>query len=530
MSIDPPRQVPARPGAPYESALIGSVIAGKYRLLRVVGHGGMGTVFKAENTAIGKTVALKLLHRSLADDGVVLQRFEREARTTVSVGHPNIVDVLDMGRERSGAPFMVMEYVRGRSLKQVLSEQGPFSVPRAARIVGQVLDALQATHSRGIVHRDLKPENVLLTTRGGDNDFVKVFDFGISTFVESAAEREHALDLTPTGFTMATPFYASPEQLRGDKGRDPRVDVYAAGVMLYELLAGHRPFDARSLPELCTRILSGEIAPLRVFRRDVPPELEQLLLRAIERDLDRRFPDARSFHSALVPHGAQPPRAEEPEPTDTFTYDLREIAGRAGSYEPAASVSPTGRADGVRPEVARALLDGFEQRHGEARVAEVLRGLSPRDRDELSRAVDAGASLSPRALARALELLDDGLGDGGRAEVAQAGRYFARVRHTEALMTGQRPPATPELYFAHAVEVWNAYFGHGVAQVQNLGRGYGRLEIAGQRAPELVLSVAMLGCLDEGLRLAGGRTVGVRLVGSAAAGDDRDTFEASWTG
>jgi tRNA A-37 threonylcarbamoyl transferase component Bud32 len=530
MSIDPPRDAPPRSGAPYESALIGSVIAGKYRLLRVVGHGGMGTVFKAENTAIGRTVALKLLHRSLADDSIVLQRFEREARITVSVGHPHIVEVLDMGRERGGAPFLVMEYVRGRSLKQVLSEQGPFSVPRAARIVGQVLDALHAAHTRGVVHRDLKPENVLLTARHGDTDFVKVFDFGISTFIESAAEREHALDLTPTGYTMATPFYASPEQLRGDKGRDPRVDVYAMGVMLYELLAGHRPYEARSLAELCTRILGGEPAPLRVFRRDIPPELEAVVLRALDRDLAHRYPSAYAFHAALVRFGALPLRADEPEPTDTFTYDLRQIAGRAGQHDGPAELPARGRDEGVRAEVVRALLDGFEQRHGAARIAQTLKRLPASERQEVAAALDTGAAIGAHALARALELLDDTLGDGGRAEVAQAGRYFARVRHTEALMTGGKPAATPELYFAHAVDLWNQYFGYGQAQVQNLGRGYGRLEITSQAAPELVLSVAMLGCIDEGLRLSGGKSVGVRLVGSAAAGDDRDTFEASWAG
>jgi serine/threonine-protein kinase len=528
MPYDPAGELPEPAGLHHESALLGTLVAGKYRLLRVVGRGGMGTVFKAENTTIGKTVALKLLHHSLADDGVVLQRFEREARITVTVGHPHIVDVLDMGQERTGAPFLVMEYVRGRSLKQVLSEQGPFSVQRAAHVLGQVLDALHAAHARGVVHRDLKPENVLLTQRQGDPDFVKVFDFGISTFIESAAEREHMLDLTPTGYTMATPYYASPEQLRGDKGRDPRVDVYAVGVMLYEVLAGHRPFDARSLPELFTRVLSGDPPPMRVFRRDVPSALEAVVRRALTANLDARYPNAQEFLRALIPFGARPMRVPEPEPTDTFTVDLRAIAQRAGAVSLESEAHSF--ADGVAPTVVRSLVESFGQRHGIPALLQ-MRGRLPADvQRELTRCIDQGARLSGWALGRVLEHFDDAFGDGSRSEVALAGRHLARMRRAEASLLGTGAATTPELYFVQAVQDWNRDFSDGTARIQNLGRGYGRLEIVNRRTPELAISVAMLGSLDEGLRLAGGTTVGVRLVGSVAAGDDRDTFEATWSG
>jgi serine/threonine protein kinase len=539
MASEPPKLPGSKRKGPDTGALIGTMIAGKYRLLRAVGYGGMGTVFKAENTAIGKIVALKLLHANLADDGVVIQRFQREARTTVSIGHPNIVEVLDMGQEPSGAPYIVMEYVRGKSLKKVLRGEGPITTQRAARIAGQVLDALAATHKRGIVHRDLKPENILLTPRYGEPDFVKVFDFGISTFTESMAEKELKIDLTPTGFTMATPFYASPEQIKGAKGRDPRVDIYATGVILYEMLTGHRPFDGANLPELCTRILSGDIAPMRVFRLDVPENFEAVARRALAlRALDR-FQTAGDMLWALVPFGANPPRAEDPEPTDTFTIDLRELRAREGLIN---SSPPSARGDAperpaggqipnvVRTEFVRGLVDYFEQKFGvgEVRIAEAQLGEDMR-RELSVRSLD-GQWCRAEVLATALDHLDREFGDGDRAQVADAGRHFARAHYYSGERVEMFKNITPELFFSMVSDIWNRYFAAGDARVLKVGRGYGRMAVNEQVKPALANSVAMLGVLEEGLRLAGANGVSVRLAQSAAVGDDRDVFEATWTG
>jgi serine/threonine protein kinase len=522
---------------------IGAEVAGKYRLLRAVGHGGMGTVFKAENTAIGKIVAVKLLHANLTDDGVVLQRFQREARATVSIGHPNIVEVLDMGQEPSGAPFLVMEYVRGKSLKKVLKEQGTFSTKRAAKVAGQLLEALGATHQRGIVHRDLKPENILLTPRHGDPDFVKVFDFGISTFIESMVELR--VDLTPTGFTMATPFYASPEQIRGGKGRDPRVDIYAVGVVLYEMLTGHRPFEGSNLPDLCDRILSGEITPMRAFRKDVPPGLEAVIERALALRPGDRFQTAAEMLWSMVPFGASPPRTDEPEPTDTFTVELRELtardregaalAERRVAARPAVQASHTQpdaspKAGGaVRSELARGLLDYFDQQFGRDPVRAVERTLDENVQRKLAVRHGSDAWCDARALAVALDRFDTVFGEGDRAYVAEAGRHFARAHYYAGERVEMFKSITPELFFSMSSDLWNRYVASGDARVTKVGRGYGRMEVRGQESPLLANSVAILGLLDEGLRLAGATGVSVRLAESASVGDNRDLFEAAWT-
>jgi serine/threonine-protein kinase len=520
-------------------ALVGTMVANKYRLLRAVGYGGMGTVFKAENTAIGKIVALKLLHASLADDGVVIQRFQREARTTVSIGHPNIVEVLDMGQEPSGASFIVMEYVRGKSLKKLVRAEALMESRRAARILGQVLDALAATHARGIVHRDLKPENVLLTPRYGEPDFVKVFDFGISTFIDSMAERELRVDLTPTGFTMATPFYASPEQIRGAKGRDPRVDIYAVGVILYEILTGHRPFDGANLPDLCQRILSGEITPMRAFRNDLPDGLEAVAQRALALRAIDRYQTAADMLWALVPFGANPPRSEEPEPTDTFTIDLRELRAREGlvrSLRPRArsdnppSADANGVPEVVRSELARGLLDYFETKFGHDEVRGVEARLGEEIRRELATRSFDDAWCKASALAAALDALDRNLGNGDTAEVADAGRHFARAHYYSGDRVQMFKNITPELFFSMVSDIYTRYFAYGDARVVKVGRGYGRMQVTGQPHAYLPNSVAMLGILDEGLKLAGAAGVSVRLAQSAAVGDEHDLFEATWTG
>jgi len=546
-------------------ALLGAVVAGKYRLLRTLGQGGMGTVYKAENLAIGKKVAIKLLHGSLNDDDVAMRRFEREARSMVAIAHPNIVEVLDMGRD--GSPFLVMEYVRGVSLKGLLGTHGPLSVERTAKIAGQVLDALGAAHKLGIVHRDLKPENILITTRGGERDFVKVVDFGISTFADSVAQHEREADLTPTGLTMATPFYASPEQLRGANGRDLRVDIYAVGVLLYEMLSGHRPFVGDNLPQLCNRILAGEFAPLRAFRKDVPPKLDAVMRRALANRASDRFQSAFEFAHALVPFGASPPRLEEPEPTETFTEiaepavpntvpapapvfswrekipaapaaplssrgptlsGARERTTRIESADPkrVAGADRTSLAPVVHETLARGLLEHFAERYGNAEVRGVIDTFEPAVR----RALSAKACQSA-ALGHALSELDRRFGRGDRAEIIAAGRHFLRV----TLRAGDLvKSAMPELFLSQSAQLWKRYFGLGEARLSSVGRGYGRLEIrasgtaAERLRPPIALSVAMIGILDEGLMLSGARKVSVQLVESTAMGDALDAFEANW--
>jgi len=517
-------------------ALIGATIAGKYRLVRTLGQGGMGTVYKAENVVIGKVVAIKLLHGSLQEDDIAMQRFQREARSMVAISHSNIVEVIDMGRDANGSPYLVMEYVRGSSLRSLIATHGPLPVQRTVRIAGQILDALAATHRRGIIHRDLKPENILISARPGERDAVKVVDFGISTFVDSVAVDAREAHLTPTGLTMATPYYASPEQIRGANGRDPRVDIYAVGVLIYEMLSGHRPFDGANLPELCTRILAGEMAPLCVFRKDVPATLEAILRRALANRAQDRFQSAVELAQALVPFGAEPLQVAEPDPTETFTSAERPV-GAHDDDEPAPTLveaapavllpaRPTDRplaSAVVNEKLARGLLGHFALHFGNVEVRRVLEAFPSSVRHALS-----AKTCQSQALGQALSELDRRFGRGDHAELSAAGRHFVR----ESLRDGElTKSAMPELFFSHAGALWQRYFAIGDARVTSVGRGYGRLEVrcsGSQARPPLALTLAMLGVLQQGLEASGARTVSVRLVESTALEGRIEGFEASW--
>ena len=531
--LTPSERGSSPPPPPTSSAtLVGTLVAGKYRVKRVLGHGGMGTVYKAENQAIGRTVALKILHTHLADDGITLARFQREARVAASAGHEHVVEMLDMGVEPSGAPFIVMEYVRGRSLAKVLMTEAPLEIGRAARIAGQILSGLAAVHARGIVHRDLKPENVMLTVRHAQPDFVKLFDFGISTFTDAELEPTGTLDLTPTGRTMGTPFYASPEQIQGDRGRDARVDIYAVGVLLFEMLTGHRPFERANFPDLCRAIVEEPPPPLHVFRRDIPAGLDAVVRRALAKSPEVRFQSAREMRIALTPFGAAPV-SEEPEPTDTFTLDMRELRAREellrgpdGRIE--SSPPPAGPHEELRGDVVISLLEHVRGRVGGPRYQRLL--------DDVGVAASvARAPVDPMvwydgSVLAILDECDRAFAANDRRTHADAGRALARrvigKGAREALMRTQ----TPELFFAMAADVLQRHFAFGTAaKVTRVARGHGRLEIDRHLPASLGRSVLIVGFIDEALRMAGARDVDVRLSSSMALGDPTDVVEATWS-
>jgi Protein kinase domain len=291
-----------RTGKPLSAgrALIGRVIAERYRVTGLLGEGGMGAVYMAEHLLIGRMVALKRLHPELASDAKAVARFQREARAAAATGHDNIVDILDMGFGEDGAPFLVMEYLKGHSLAETLRSETRLAPTRAAFIVGQVLAGLAAVHGRDIVHRDLKPDNIFLVKRPGRSDHVKVLDFGISKM-----QRENeSMALTRTGVTLGTPFYMSPEHARGVKGLDHRVDLYATGVMLYECLTGRVPYRDENYHALLQAILRAEPPPLHSLVPELDAGLAALVHRAIARDPRDRFLTAREMLLALVPYGA----------------------------------------------------------------------------------------------------------------------------------------------------------------------------------------------------------------------------------
>lgn len=502
---------------------IGSLIAGKYRVTRQLGTGGMGAVFKAENVAIGRTVAVKLLHPHLADDETSLARFQREARAAASVAHRHIVEVLDMGIESPGNPYLVMEYVRGRGLEDTLKHEGRLDVTQSARIAGDILSALAAVHAQGIVHRDLKPENILLTSRDRRNDFVKVLDFGVAALVEEVERIHRSRDLTPSGRVMGSPHYTSPEQLRGVTTKDPRVDLWSVGILLYQMLAGVRPFAATKLDELCHQILEDDPPPLASHGISVGPELEAIVRRALEKNPERRFESALEMHLALVPFGAEPPRDEDPEPTDTFTFDLRALRERelAAPRERKSDFPRLAGHEALSGRFtipARALLksrmpaDLLAQSVGAAKPEVHARFVGPMERDGWYS--DGWFDL--------LERIDSRYGKGDRKWLAEAGREAVRADPSGFVA------ATPELALDRIAAAWSMLFRTGRASVEVCSRGHGRIRIDDQPDARLARSIAFVGVVEEIVRGSGGHRVEARLARSVVLGDEFDRVEASW--
>jgi serine/threonine-protein kinase len=295
------RFCPLDGGAVVDSAgagdpLIGRTIGGRYFIRRQIARGGMGVVYEAEHVGLDKRVAVKFILDRFGDDREALHRFHREARAASRVGHENIVDITDIGETEDGKSFLVMEYLEGSDLGQVLQATGRMDPSRAVHIVGQVLRGLAAAHGEGIIHRDMKPANVFLTERGGVSDFVKIMDFGISKVV---AARDARVRLTETGVAMGTPIYMAPEQAEARQDIDHRVDVYAVGVMLYEMLGGTPPFNAGSYVALVQLHVSAAPPSLAARRPDLPRELVRAVHKALEKDPDKRFQGALEFAKAL---------------------------------------------------------------------------------------------------------------------------------------------------------------------------------------------------------------------------------------
>ena len=273
----------------------GEIIEGKYRIVRLLGEGGMGAVYEGENTRIHRKVAIKVLHAAVAAKADVVQRFEREAQAAGRIGSEHIVEVLDLGSLAGGERFMVMEYLDGESLGDRIKKRKRLSTMEAAPIIYQLLEGLAAAHQAGIVHRDLKPDNVyLLTSRGGQRDFVKVLDFGVSKFNVLDSD----MSMTKTGAVMGTPFYMSPEQARGAK-IDHRSDLYSVGVVMYQAVTGRLPFNAETFNELVFKIALENPEPAELIVPNLDPAFSQILAKAMFRDVATRFQSAREYQAAV---------------------------------------------------------------------------------------------------------------------------------------------------------------------------------------------------------------------------------------
>lgn len=265
-------------------ARVGTVVGQRYRIDRLLGVGGMGAVYAVTHLALGKTYALKVLHDVYGRDPDIIDRFVREARAATQTGHPNIIDVVDIGTMESGDLYFVMELLEGTDLGTVIRQSGPLAVRRAVHIGRQICRALAAAHEAGIVHRDLKSENVVLTVKTGDPDFVKVLDFGICKQIDAATTSSSQ---TSPGMVMGSPDYMAPEQAAGAPA-NVKSDIYALGTILFEMLTGRLPFTGRNAIDVLMKKGGGPAPDVRELRPDVPPPLADVVARALSRDLDQR--------------------------------------------------------------------------------------------------------------------------------------------------------------------------------------------------------------------------------------------------
>lgn len=279
-----PQREPA-PAIDEPDERIGELIHDRYRLIRKLGRGGMGTVYLAEHASIPKTFAVKLLNRRFASRHEFAARFLLEAQAVSLIDHPNVVGIVDFGTTPEGSTFLVMEHLRGESLEALCRRETPLAWPRIRHLGMQICQALQAAHAVGIIHRDIKPDNVLRMIRGEDHDYVKVLDFGLAKI-----QTGEGLRLTRTGMVLGTPRYMAPEQARGG-AIDHRVDVYALGVLIYELLCGRTPFQATTFMQMRNQHLLDKPEPPSHWAASagITDEMDAIALRALAKDPDHRF-------------------------------------------------------------------------------------------------------------------------------------------------------------------------------------------------------------------------------------------------
>jgi len=323
---------------------------GSYRILQKIGTGGMGAVYLAEHPLIGKKVALKVIHRELASNKEVVQRFFQEAKAVTKIGNEHIIEIHDFGQTPEGDHFYIMEYLEGQTLASVLASERVLDVMRALHIAAQVAAALAAAHAAGVIHRDLKPDNVMLTTRLGDPNFVVLLDFGLAKMFVGGGQ---SAVKTAAGVLLGTPQYMSPEACESKGNVDHRTDIYALGILLFQMITGKLPFDGETMGEVLVKQVTQLPPPPRGYNPSIPPSVEQIVLRCLAKNVDARFPTMLALRDALLDPEAylrgsppmSPARSLAPgeakvDAKTVMAYAAQQVAsGRTGATGPQAALA-----------------------------------------------------------------------------------------------------------------------------------------------------------------------------------------------
>ncbi|MET0596102.1 MAG: serine/threonine-protein kinase [Polyangiaceae bacterium] len=334
----------SRPPSPEATGLVGRVVSERYRIEALIGEGGMGAVYLAEHVLMRKRLAVKVLHAEMTRMPEMVARFEREAMAAAHIEHPNVAAATDFGKLENGAFFLVLEYVEGTNLRDLI-EKGPLEVRRALHVAHQMASALGRAHALGIVHRDLKPENVMLVLRDGDADFVKVLDFGIAKVPVGdlgrlSSNKDGGQVLTQLGMVYGTPEYMAPEQALGQEV-DLRADLYALGVILFEMLTGVRPFDADTKVALLGMKVTSDPPTLASKNASVkvPASIEALVRRLLEKEAKNRYQEAREVLEAIENYAASEGFVDAP-PSRLHTTPLGRASTLRKATSPRAAASP----------------------------------------------------------------------------------------------------------------------------------------------------------------------------------------------
>ena len=316
-----------------DDRLIGQVLAGKYRIEDKIDEGGMGCVYRATHVLMEKVVAVKVLHPALAADDKIVQRFTREAKAASRISHPHAINVTDFGESDNGVVYLVMEYLRGRTLKDVVRAGGPMTLQRTVEIVRQVAGALETAHHEGVVHRDLKSDNIMLE-EAASGDWAKVLDFGIAK-IQQTERSVHETDpgLTAPNLIIGTPQYMSPEQCSQSSEIDARSDIYSFGVIVYELLAGHVPFTGDSPTAIMMKHIQEPPPSILEERKDLPAEVGRVIARALAKRPEDRFQKAGELAAALAASAEDAPLADAAAAAAVF--DTERIGSPTSPNEPA---------------------------------------------------------------------------------------------------------------------------------------------------------------------------------------------------